>query len=225
MKAMILAAGRGERLRPLTDTLPKPLVPVLSKPLIVYHIEKLAAAGIVDIVINHAWLGHKLVETLGDGSAFGVKIRYSAEETALETGGGIKRALPLLCEDNSDAPFLVLNGDVFIDALPHIPPLDKMVKAHLWLVPNPEQHPIGDFALSQQIVRESGDKKYTFSGMGVYRPSLFDGTPDGAFALGPLLRANMADGRITGTLFNGFWCDVGTIPRLQALELILVNRS
>ncbi|MCG9964299.1 MAG: N-acetylmuramate alpha-1-phosphate uridylyltransferase MurU [Shewanella sp.] len=221
MKAMILAAGRGERLRPLTDTLPKPLVPVLGKPLIVYHIEKLAAAGIVDIVINHAWLGHKLVETLGDGSAFGVKIRYSAEACALETGGGIKQALPLLCDDDSDAPFLVLNGDVFIDALPQIMPLAEAALAHLWLVPNPEQHPHGDFALSEGIVREQGEHKYTFSGIGLYRPSLFNGTADGAFALGPLLRAKMADGHITGTRFNGFWCDVGTIPRLQALESTL----
>ncbi|MFB2753816.1 N-acetylmuramate alpha-1-phosphate uridylyltransferase MurU [Shewanella xiamenensis] len=222
MKAMILAAGRGERLRPLTDSLPKPLVPVLGKPLIVYHIEKLAAAGIVDIVINHAWLGHKLVETLGDGHAFGVKIQYSAEALALETGGGIKQALPLLITDgDSDAPFLVLNGDVFIDALPTIVPLADTALAHLWLVPNPEQHPNGDFALEQGLARELGEQKYTFSGMGLYRPSLFDGTPNGAFALGPLLRAKMADGLITGAHFNGLWCDVGTIARLQALESAL----
>lgn len=141
MKAMILAAGRGERLRPLTDTVPKPLVPVLGKSLIVYHIEKLVALGITDIVINHAWLGHKLVEALGDGSALGANIRYSAEDNALETGGGIKRALPFLCEDGSDAPFLVINGDVFIDALPPLPVLENDIFAHLWLVPNPEQHP------------------------------------------------------------------------------------
>ncbi len=223
MKAMILAAGRGERLRPLTDTLPKPLVPVLGKPMIVYHIEKLAAAGIVDIVINYAWLGHKLVETLGDGSAFGVTIRYSAEESALETGGGIKRALPWLCSGDSDEPFLVLNGDVFIDALPPLLSLAEQTLAHLWLVPNPEQHPNGDFALSQggskqTLVQEQGEQMYTFSGIGLYRPSLFDNAPEGAFALAPLLRANMAANRIAGAMFNGLWCDVGTVARLTALE-------
>ena len=225
MKAMILAAGRGERLRPLTDCLPKPMVPVLGKPLIVYHIEKLAAIGIVDIVINHAWLGHKLVEALGDGSTFGVRIRYSAEESALETGGGIKRALPLLCEDGSDEPFLVINGDVFIDALPPITQLAADRLAHLWLVPNPEQHPNGDFALNGHQVQEHGDVKYTFSGMGIYHPALFHDTPQGVFALGPLLRSQMAQGRVSGALFNGFWCDVGTIARLQALELRLQSNK
>lgn len=225
MKAMILAAGRGERLRPLTDNMPKPMVPVLGKPLIVYHIEKLAALGIVDIVINHAWLGHKLVEALGDGSAFGVRIRYSAEESALETGGGIKRALPLLCEGESDEPFLVINGDVFIDALPPITQLAADTLAHLWLVPNPEQHPQGDFALDGNRVQELGETKYTFSGMGIYRPSLFNNTPQGAFALGPLLRKQMAQGRVSGALFHGLWCDVGTIARLQGLELRLQSNT
>lgn len=223
MKAMILAAGRGERLRPLTDTVPKPLVPVLGKSLIVYHIEKLVALGITDIVINHAWLGHKLVEALGDGSALGANIRYSAEDNALETGGGIKRALPFLCEDGSDAPFLVINGDVFIDALPPLPVLENDIFAHLWLVPNPEQHPQGDFVLSGNRVSEQGSTKFTFSGLGIYRPSLFNGTPEGAFALGPLLRSHMAQGRVSGAMFEGFWCDVGTVPRLQALELTLLD--
>ncbi|MDR9766924.1 nucleotidyltransferase family protein [Shewanella baltica] len=225
MKAMILAAGRGERLRPLTDNMPKPMVPVLGKPLIVYHIEKLAALGIGDIVINHAWLGHKLVEALGDGSAFGVRIRYSAEESALETGGGIKRALPLLCEGESDEPFLVINGDVFIDALPPITQLAADTLAHLWLVPNPEQHPQGDFALSGNRVQELGETKHTFSGMGIYRPSLFNHTPQGAFALGSLLRKQMAQGRVSGALFHGLWCDVGTIARLQGLELRLQSNT
>lgn len=225
MKAMILAAGRGERLRPLTDSVPKPLVPVLGKPLIIYHIEKLAALGIVDIVINHAWLGHKLLETLGDGSTFGVNIRYSAEETALETGGGIKWALPLLCEGESEAPFLVLNGDVFIDALPPLLPLAEDALAHLWLVPNPEQHPNGDFALVDNRVHAQGDAKYTFSGIGIYHPSFFNDTPEGAFALGPLLRTQMAQGRISGAMFSGLWCDVGTLSRLQALESRLQNNG
>lgn len=223
MKAMILAAGRGERLRPLTDTVPKPLVPVLGKPLIIYHIEKLVALGITDIVINHAWLGHKLVEALGDGSALGADLRYSAEEHALETGGGIKCALPLLCDGKNDDPFLVINGDVFIDALPPLTVLENDTLAHLWLVPNPEQHPQGDFALNGNRISEQGDAKCTFSGIGIYRPSLFKGTPDGAFALGPLLRSHMAQGQISGAIFEGLWCDVGTLPRLQALELTLQN--
>ncbi|MCH1929783.1 nucleotidyltransferase family protein [Shewanella sp. A25] len=218
MKAMILAAGRGERLRPLTDTLPKPLVPVLGKPLIVYHIEKLAALGIVDIVINHAWLGQKLVDALGDGSAFGVKIQYSAETCALETGGGIKQALPMLTEGDTDNPFLVINGDVFMDSLPTLPLLDKDALAHLWLVPNPVQHPNGDFCLANAKVFEGDEDKFTFSGMGLYRPSLFKDCPDGAFALAPLLRAQMAQNRISGAMYHGYWCDVGTVERLQALE-------
>ncbi|MGL5360701.1 MAG: N-acetylmuramate alpha-1-phosphate uridylyltransferase MurU [Shewanella sp.] len=240
MRAMILAAGRGERLRPLTDTLPKPLVPVLGKPLIVYHIEKLAALGIVDIAINHAWLGHKLVETLGDGSAFGVNIHYSPEAAALETGGGIKQALPWLsrADSNTDSnsgsntgsnePFLVLNGDVYLDALPPLPCLAEDVLAHLWLVPNPVHHPQGDFALTGGLrdgakgqsarVQQQGEHKYTFSGIGLYRPALFKDTPAGAFALGPLLRAQMAQGLVSGALFSGQWCDVGTLERLAALE-------
>lgn len=222
MKAMILAAGRGERLRPLTDTMPKPLVPVLGKPLIVYHIEKLAALGIVDIVINHAWLGQVLVDYLGDGRKWGVNIAYSAETQALETGGGIKRALPLLqnvAKDVSNSePFLVINGDVFVDQLPDIRPLADGQLAHLWLVPNPSQHPEGDFALKNHQVLEHGDEKYTFSGMGIYHPSLFDNTPEGAFALAPLLKQQMALGRVSGALFHGLWCDVGTVARLTALE-------
>jgi N-acetyl-alpha-D-muramate 1-phosphate uridylyltransferase len=227
MKAMILAAGRGERLRPMTDTVPKPLVPVHGKPMIVYHIEKLARLGITDIVINHAWLGHKLPETLGDGSRWGVKLHYSAEHQALETGGGIKQALPLL----GDSPFLVLNGDIFIDRLPLTPEavddgfeLAPGVLAHLWLVDNPPQHPQGDFVLGDDgLVSCASDdgRRLTFSGMGIYRPALFDGTPDGAFALGPLLRNAMALGRIGGEYFDGLWCDVGTIDRLRTLEAML----
>lgn len=224
LKAMILAAGRGERLRPITDTVPKPLVPVLGKPMIVYHIEKLARLGIEDIVINHAWLGHKLPETLGDGERWGVKLHYSAEHQALETGGGIKQALPLL----GDAPFLVINGDIFIDRLPFTQEeisdgfkLAPDVQAHLWLVDNPPQHSQGDFVLGDDgrlaTASEYG-KRLTFSGMGIYRQALFDNTPDGAFALGPLLRHAMAQGRISGEHFDGLWCDVGTIDRLRTLE-------
>ncbi len=177
MKVMILAAGRGERLRPLTDSLPKPLVCVAGKPLIVYHIERLAKAGFKDIVINHAWLGEKLIETLGDGGRWGVNIQYSHETTALETGGGIRQALPLL----GNKPFLVINGDVFIDALPELEEGDvtHMLNgklAHLWLVDNPSQHPKGDFSLKAGLVKDKtfdDEVTLTFSGMGVYHPSLF----------------------------------------------------
>ncbi|MCK8043858.1 nucleotidyltransferase family protein [Shewanella sp. 1CM18E] len=214
MKAMILAAGRGERLRPLTDSIPKPLVPVAGKPLIVYHIEKLAAAGISEIVINHAWLGHKLVETLGDGSQWQVNIQYSAEDSALETGGGIKQALNLL----GNEPFLVINGDIFIDQLPEIKPLMPDMLAHLWLVNNPSQHPEGDFALSRGLVVDEGTQKLTFSGMGIYHPQLFNGTEEGAFALAPLLRQAMKTKQVSGDHFDHFWCDVGTIERHTQIE-------
>lgn len=214
MKVMILAAGRGERLRPLTDSLPKPLVEVARKPLIVYHIEKLAAAGFNEIVINHAWLGHKLVEALGDGRQWQINIQYSQETSALETGGGIKQALSLLGED----PFLVINGDIFIDELPSITSLAPEMLAHLWLVDNPVQHPNGDFALNGAQVSDAGANKLTFSGMGVYHPKLFNDTPDGAFALAPLLRQAMAKGVVSGSHYNQYWCDVGTIERLAQIE-------
>lgn len=222
MKAMILAAGRGERLRPLTDSIPKPLVKVDDKPLIVYHIERLAQAGISEIVVNHAWLGEKLVEALGCGKRWGVDICYSAESTALETGGGIKQALPLL----GDAPFLVINGDIFIDELPTFPdlgmddPLNGKL-AHLWLVDNPEQHPNGDFPLRDGLVFSAplkNESALTFSGMGIYHPSLFEGTPDDGFPLAPLLREKMALKAVSGSHFTGYWCDVGTKERLLKLE-------
>ncbi|GIU41579.1 mannose-1-phosphate guanylyltransferase [Shewanella sairae] len=214
MKAMILAAGRGERLRPLTDSVPKPLVKVAGKPLIVYHIEKLAAAGFTEIVINHAWLGHKLIEALGDGSQWQVNIHYSKELSALETGGGIKQALSLLGDD----AFFVINGDIFIDKLPDIKPLTANSLAHLWLVDNPVQHPSGDFSLDNGKLSDSGANKLTFSGMGVYHPLLFADTLDGAFALAPLLRQAMASERVTGEHFCSHWCDVGTIERLKKIE-------
>ncbi|BCV55033.1 N-acetylmuramate alpha-1-phosphate uridylyltransferase MurU [Shewanella algae] len=220
MKAMILAAGRGERLRPLTDKLPKPLVTVAGKPLIEYHIERLAAMGVTELVINCAWQADKLIERLGDGSRFGVTIHYSREIEALETGGGIKKALPLL----GNAPFLVINGDVFIDAMPELPNLAADTLAHLFLVDNPAQHPEGDFALLPQTfgysrVSDSGAPRYTFSGVGIYRPELFDGVAETYFALAPLLRQKMEQGLISGSHFTGYWCDVGTLDRLQQLEL------
>lgn len=214
MKAMILAAGRGERMRPLTDSLPKPLLAAGGKPLIVHHIEKLKRAGIRELVINHAWLGHKLVAALGDGSAFGVSIRWSAEESALETAGGIVQALPLLGSD----PFLVINGDTWLDldyrALVNQPLGDDL--AHLWLVPNPPQHPQGDFSL--QAGRVLDTPALTFSGVGLYHPAAFAGLPCGARKLAPLLRDWMALGRVGGSLLAGEWRDIGTVDRLRELD-------
>lgn len=214
MKAMILAAGRGERMRPLTDSLPKPLLAVGGKPLIVHHIEKLKSAGVSELVINHAWLGHKLVEALGDGSQYGVAIRWSAEESALETAGGIVQALPLLGSD----PFLVINGDTWIDAdyaTLVSQPLGSDL-AHLWLVPNPPQHPDGDFSLQAGRVQDA--PALTFSGVGLYHPAAFADLPSGARKLAPLLRDWMAQGRVGGSLLAGEWRDIGTVERLRALD-------
>ena len=214
MKAMILAAGRGERMRPLTDSLPKPLLAAGGKPLIVHHIEKLKRAGISELVINHAWLGHKLVAALGDGSVFGVSIHWSAEESALETAGGIVQAMPLLGSD----PFLVINGDTWIDAdyatLVRQPLGSDL--AHLWLVPNPPQHPDGDFSLQAGRVQDA--PALTFSGVGLYHPAAFAELPSGARKLAPLLRDWMAQGRVGGSLLAGEWRDIGTVERLRALD-------
>jgi MurNAc alpha-1-phosphate uridylyltransferase len=221
MKAMILAAGRGERMRPLTDLLPKPLLAVGGKPLIVHHIEKLKAAGVTELVINHAWLGHKLVESLGDGSALGVTIHWSAEESALETAGGIVQALPLL---GSEA-FLVINGDTWLDLDYHTlvsQPLGDDL-AHLWLVPNPPQHPSGDFALQEGRVMDT--PAFTFSGVGLYDPAAFAGLAVGARKLAPLLRDWMAQGRVGGSLLAGEWRDIGTVDRLRELDDQLQART
>ncbi|WP_323064778.1 N-acetylmuramate alpha-1-phosphate uridylyltransferase MurU [Aeromonas jandaei] len=221
MKAMILAAGRGERMRPLTDLLPKPLLAVGGKPLIVHHIEKLKAAGVTELVINHAWLGHKLVESLGDGSALGVTIRWSAEESALETAGGIIQALPLL----GDEPFLVINGDTWLD-LDYRSLVEQYLGehlAHLWLAPNPPQHPAGDFALQAGKVVDT--PAFTFSGVGLYRPAAFAGLPAGARKLAPLLREWMAQGRVGGSLLAGGWRDIGTVDRLRELDEQLQHRA
>ncbi|MEH8159557.1 nucleotidyltransferase family protein [Aeromonas veronii] len=221
MKAMILAAGRGERMRPLTDLLPKPLLAVGGKPLIVHHIEKLKAAGVTELVINHAWLGHKLVESLGDGRALGVTIHWSAEESALETAGGIVQALPLLGSD----PFLVINGDTWLDLDYHTlvsQPLGDDL-AHLWLVPNPPQHPSGDFAL--QAGRVMDTPAFTFSGVGLYDPAAFAGLAGGARKLAPLLRDWMAQGRVGGSLLAGEWRDIGTVDRLRELDDQLQART
>ncbi len=214
MKAMILAAGRGERMRPLTDHTPKPLLAVRGRPLIEYHILALAAAGIRELVINHAHLGEQIVAALGDGRRFGVHIRYSPESPALETGGGIFRALSLL----GDAPFVVVNGDVWSDYDFARLPSEPEGLAHLVLVDNPPHHPEGDFVLRGGRVQAQGGKKLTFSGIGVYRPQLFSGCRPGVFPLTPLLRAAMARAQVSGEHYTGIWCDVGTPERLRALD-------
>jgi N-acetyl-alpha-D-muramate 1-phosphate uridylyltransferase len=218
MKAMILAAGRGERMRPLTDHTPKPLLLAGGKALIVHHIERLAAAGLSDIVINHAHLGEQIEAALGDGGAFGVRIRYSPEGRALETGGGIYCALPLLGSD----PFLVINGDVWTDIDFSRLVLAPGDLAHLVLVDNPEHNTRGDFALRQGRVMADGDPRLTFSGVGIYHPDLFAGCAPGAFPLAPLLRSAMARGLVGGTHHRGTWIDIGTPQRLADLECILV---
>ncbi len=221
MRAMILAAGRGERMRPLTDATPKPLLLAGGKPLIVWHLEALVRSGVRDIVINHAHLGSLIEATLGDGARFGAAIRYSPEGEALETAGGIANALPLL----GDAPFAVINGDIACDfdyarlpALARAMP-DRHLLAHLVLVPNPPHHPRGDFALRDGEVSDEGEPKLTFSGIGLYDPGLFAGIERGAKAkLAPLLRAAMADGAVSGELHAGRWMDVGTPERLSELD-------
>ena len=222
MKAMILAAGRGSRMRPLTDHTPKPLLAVAGKPLIVWHIEKLKEAGFKNIVINIAWLGDQIPKALGDGSTFGVSLTYSNEqkEGALETAGGIIKALPLL----GDSPFLVVNGDVWCDYSYHSDIiLQKGILAHLVLVNNPAHNQQGDFALDHQIVAQEGHQKYTFSGIGYYHPDFFANVPTGKQALAPLLRQAMDKHQISGEFFEGNWQDIGTPERLASLNAQLVQ--
>lgn len=219
MKAMILAAGKGERLRPLTLHMPKPLVRAAGVPLIEYHLRALAAAGFSELVINHAWLGQQIEDHLGDGSRFGVSIRYSPEGEPLETGGGIFKALPLL----GDEPFLVVNGDIFTDyAFTQLrKPLAGL--AHLVLVDNPAHHPQGDFLLTGGQVSDGqgAGERLTYSGLAVLSPQLFEGCEPGAFKLAPLLRQAMARGLVSGERHAGRWIDVGTHERLADVERVL----
>ena len=222
MKAMILSAGRGERMRPLTDSTPKPLLRIGGQTMIERHIHALAGAGILARVINHAHLGEKLVQALGDGSSYGVDICWSPEpEGALETGGGIFHALSLLGEE----PFIVVNADIWtdfpFDGLPEQP--DGL--AHLVLVDNPAHHPEGDFVLSTGRVLQGGGAPLTFSGIGVYRPELFDGCIAGSFPLAPLLRQAMDDGQVSGEHYGGTWFDIGTPERLQEVNDVVINRQ
>ncbi|OQR33810.1 mannose-1-phosphate guanylyltransferase [Pseudomonas sp. Bc-h] len=222
MKAMILAAGKGERLRPLTLHTPKPLVRAGGVPLIEYHLRALQVAGFTDVVINHAWLGQQIEDYLGDGQRLGLNIRYSPEGEPLETGGGIFRALPLL----GDEPFLVVNGDIWTNC--DFTALNAPIKglAHLVLVDNPLHHPAGDFALVGGEVRDDANlPRLTYSGIAVLHPQLFAGCSDGAFKLAPLLRDAMAKGLVTGEHFTGRWVDVGTHERLAEVEQILAVQS
>lgn len=217
MKAMILAAGRGERMRPLTDHTPKPLLPVAGQALIVWHLQRLAAAGFKEVVINHAHLGAQIEAALGNGSEWGLSIAYSPETTALETAGGIALALPLLGEQ----PFLVVNGDVYcdIDFAALAQGLASHQLAKLVLVNNPPQHARGDFALDDGMLQLDGVNRLTFSGVAVYHPQLFKNLVPGEVAkLLPLLQQAIAQGQASAIHHHGVWHDIGTPERLQALD-------
>ncbi len=226
MKAMILAAGRGQRMRPLTDHTPKPLLKAAGRSLIEWQILKLAKAGVSHLVVNNAWLGDQIEQALGDGSAWGVHIQHSAEEVALETAGGIARALPLL----GNQPFLVINGDIWCDwPLERAAHIAKSMSetagtlAHLVLVNNPEHHPNGDFALSDDgLIKPDGESRLTFSGIGIYHPDMFVSLdPDRAAPLAPLLRQAMLQDKVSGEHHRHIWMDIGTPERLQELSKAL----
>lgn len=219
MKAMILAAGRGERMRPLTDTTPKPLLKIAGQCLIEYHIQALVKAGVTDLVINHAWLGEQIEQLLGDGRHYGAHIQYSPEVTALETAGGIINALELLGEQ----PFIAVNGDVFSDySFIDLAKLNITQPAHLVMVNNPPHHPQGDFYYrNNQVLLQTDDpsqNRYTFSGIGVYKPVFFHGLAPGKRALAPLLRDAMDRNRVSGEYYPGLWLDIGTAERLHELN-------
>ena len=220
---MVLAAGRGERMRPLTDDQPKPLLRVGGKRLIEYHLERLSAAGFREVVINTGWLGDRIEAALGTGAQFGLAITYSHERPeALETGGGIFKALPLL----GSGPFLLVNGDVWTDidfgALRRDPPGSL---AHLVLVPNPPQHARGDFLLEDGLLSEGEGSRQTYSGIGIFQPQLFAGCQPGKFPLLPLLRQAIARRALSGELHAGRWYDIGTAERLAALDAQLTSAA
>ena len=235
LKAMILAAGRGARMRPLTDNLPKPLLCVGNKTLIEYHIENLSRAGFVDIIINHAYLGGMIEKALGDGSRYGVNICYSPETTALETAGGIVRALPLLESRNGnevvEQPFLIVNADIYSDfnfstLLPILRPENMGTDiAHLVMVSNKEHHPDGDFFFDSGRLVLKGKEKLTFSGISIYKPSFFYGIKPGIVSkLAPLLCKAITEGKVSGEHYKGTWVDVGTPERLHILDEQLRNK-
>ncbi len=213
--AMILAAGRGERLRPLTDETPKPLIKVAGKSLIEYHLENLAAAGYNEIIINTAWLAEKIHQQLGDGSDYGLNIQYSDEGEALETAGGIINALPLL----GNEPFLVVNGDIWCDFdFSTLPELDNNTQAHLVLVNNPTHNQQGDFSIKNRRIKNTGENMLTFSGIGLYKAEFFAKQKNAIAPLAPLIRKKCDDNLVSGQIHQGLWTDVGSIERLQELE-------
>ena len=237
MKAMIFAAGRGERMRPLTDTCPKPLLKVRGRPLIVWHVLNLVRAGITEIVINHAHLGHMIEDELGDGSKYGARIVYSHEPKALETAGGIANARHLLGEE----PFLAISGDIYapyfdfsqvLDALPERDmlgqpiPVEKRDIAWLYLTPNPWHNPEGDFGLNMYSLTNDGNPKWNFANIGVYRPEMFDGiAPGEVMRIGPLMRTFIEQGRIGGEIYTGPWVNVGTVEQLEELNAPLAKKA
>jgi MurNAc alpha-1-phosphate uridylyltransferase len=233
IKAMILAAGRGKRLRPLTDKIPKPLVSVHGKPLIEYHLEKLQCAGVKEVVINHAWLGEQIERALGNGDKWGLEIHYSAEpEGGLETAGGIINVLDYFANE----PFIVVNGDVYSDfdyehlisRASNLKNINEQLLAHLILVPNPEHNPEGDFSLMDVKAKDSRvmvDGEFTFAGISLLHPALFDGYDAQFLSLAPILREAMNQQQVTGELFKGYWSDVGTLERLAQTEAQLATGS
>jgi len=219
---MVLAAGRGERMRPITDRIPKPLVPVAGKPLIAYHLESLARAGVTQIVINLAYRGSQIRDALGDGAAYGVSISYSDEgPEPIETGGGIFKALPLLGPE----PFLVVNGDVWTDFdFARMPALAAGAHAHLVMVPNPPHVARGDFGVDGDYVVERETERFTYSGLGVYTAEFFAGCQPGKFPLLPLLKKAIAGRKLRGHVYRGVWLDIGTPERLAALDADVRSR-
>jgi MurNAc alpha-1-phosphate uridylyltransferase len=226
-KAMILAAGRGERMRPLTDALPKPLLKAGGCALIEYQLQNLVRAGFTDVVINHAYLGGMIENALGKGERYGVNILYSPEKAVLETAGGIANALPLLTDKSGTLPFLIVNADIYCEMnyaslLPVMRVMQSTMNAqlaHLVLVQNPSHHAEGDFALNGNQVVLTGSNKLTFSGIGIYRPQFFYAIKPGVAAkLAPILRQAMQAGKVSGEYFSGQWIDVGTPERLELLD-------
>ena len=215
MRAMILAAGRGERLRPITNDIPKALVEVGGKSVLEWHLERVAAAGIERVVINLGWHGEQIVEHVGSGERFGVDIAYSDEgDDILETGGGIHKALPLL----GDAPFVVINSDIFTD----MPVPDVRLRedhlGHLVTVPVPAGLDHGDFNIEDGLIRRTDNPRYTYAGFAIYRPELFAGCEPGRFSVVPLMFAAADAGRLSGSVYHGRWADIGTPERLATLR-------
>lgn len=225
MRAMILAAGKGERMRPLTDTLPKPLLRVKNQALIIYHLQSLAKAGITEIVINVSYLGEKIEQYLGNGQALGVDIQYSYEDPVLETAGGIKKALPLLGEC-----FIVLSADIFTDfdfhTLCAVPENPDLALAHLVLTPNPSHHPKGDFGFVEQTsyLSDCVPDLYNFGNIGVYQSAFFEDCPSGIYPLGKWLKQGILKRQVTGELYSGLWHNIGTPQQLQAVNQMINTR-